>query len=182
MQLQTDRLLLRHWQPNDWVAVHEYAADLAVIAFMSWGPNSEAETKVYIDTSRAQYEERPQRDFELAVVEREGDAVIGGASIHITSVENREAYIGYTLRHESWGRGYATEIAQRLLRFGFGELHLHRIFATCDPRNQRSRHVLEKIGMAQEGHFRENVWMRGTWRDSLVYAILEDRQHPDQER
>jgi RimJ/RimL family protein N-acetyltransferase len=43
----------------------------------------------------------------------------------------------------------------------------------CDPENIGSRRVLEKIGMRLEGHLRENVRMRGNWRDSLVYAILE---------
>ena len=173
MQLQTDRLLLRHWEPNDWTAVHRYASDLAVVEFEAWGPNTEAETRAYIDRARTQYERDPQRDFELAVVERETDNVVGGAGIHITSVENREAFIGYALRQESWGRGYATELARRLLAFGFEELKLHRIIATCDPRNERSRRVLEKLGMAKEGRLRENVWMRGKWRDSFVYAILE---------
>jgi RimJ/RimL family protein N-acetyltransferase len=50
---------------------------------------------------------------------------------------------------------------------------LHRIFATCDPRNVASRRVLTKIGMTHEGRMRETLLIRDGWRDSDVYAILK---------
>jgi RimJ/RimL family protein N-acetyltransferase len=65
-------------------------------------------------------------------------------------------------------------VAQLLLRFGFREMHLHRIFATCDPRNLASARVLEKIGMLYEGRMREVMLIRDGWRDSALYAVLED--------
>jgi hypothetical protein len=77
-----------------------------------------------------------------------------------------------------WGKGYATETANALVDFGFDKLNLHRVFATCDPANTASAHVLEKIGMKREGRMREHMWARGKWRDSLLYAILEhERVH-----
>jgi RimJ/RimL family protein N-acetyltransferase len=173
MQLDTDRLTLRPFEPDDWVAVHRYASDLAVVEFMDWGPNSEAETKLFISRARFAQAEQPQSVFELAVIETAMHELIGAAGIHVSSPSNREGWIGYCLRRESWGQGFATELARRLIRFGFNDLKLHRIFATCDPRNVRSRRVLEKIGMIPEGHMRENKWVRGRWRDSFVYAVLE---------
>jgi len=68
---------------------------------------------------------------------------------------------------------YATEAARALLTFGFGQLRLHRIFATCDPANTASARVLEKIGMQREGLLREHEWVKGRWRDSFLYAILD---------
>lgn len=66
----------------------------------------------------------------------------------------------------------ATETAKALTKFGFNQLSLHRIFATCDVDNKRSAHVLEKIGMQNEGSLREHKWIRGAWRDSYLYAII----------
>jgi len=66
-----------------------------------------------------------------------------------------------------------TEAAQIIVGFGFEELSLHRIYATCDPANVRSAKVMEKLGMRWEGHFREHQFVKGTWRDSLLYAVLE---------
>ncbi len=72
-----------------------------------------------------------------------------------------------------WEKGYATEASRALMDFGFAELGLHRIFATCDPANTASAHVLEKLGMKREGRLREHKWSKGKWRDSFLYAMLE---------
>ena len=87
---------------------------------------------------------------------------------------------GYMFIHCLWvvgkskGQGYATEAARALVSFGFGTLRLHRVFATCDVRNVASARVLEKVGMRREGHCRGDKWVRGQWRDSYIYAMLED--------
>ena len=57
--------------------------------------------------------------------------------------------------------------------FGFGELKLHRLWATCLADNTASARVLEKLGMQLEGRLRENEWFKGRWWDTLHYAILE---------
>jgi RimJ/RimL family protein N-acetyltransferase len=46
------------------------------------------------------------------------------------------------------------------------------VFATCDPENIASARVLEKTGMKLEGHIREHKFVKGKWRDSLLYAII----------
>lgn len=58
--------------------------------------------------------------------------------------------------------------------YGFRELGLHRVYATCRPVNVACSRVMEKVGMQQEGHLRQHRWMKGAWHDSLLYAILED--------
>jgi RimJ/RimL family protein N-acetyltransferase len=116
----------------------------------------------------------PRQDFELAITLRAGGELIGGCSFHISDPHNREGWLGYILAREHWGHGYATEAARALLRLGFEQFSMHRIWATCDPRNTASAHVLEKIGMRREGHLRENKLQRGSWRDSYLYAILEE--------
>ena len=71
------------------------------------------------------------------------------------------------------GQEYATEAVKVIISFGFQELDLHRIFATCHPENIASARVMQKIGMQQEGYLREHRWIKGEWRDSWLYAILE---------
>jgi RimJ/RimL family protein N-acetyltransferase len=60
-----------------------------------------------------------------------------------------------------------------MVAFGFDELRLHRIYATCNAENLASARVMEKLGMKYEGKLRENALERGRWRDTLLYAILE---------
>ena len=75
------------------------------------------------------------------------------------------------LGHECWGHGYATEAARAMLTFGFATLRLGRITATCRPENTASAGVLRKLGMQQVGHRKNDRLIRGTWLDSLVFAI-----------
>jgi ribosomal-protein-alanine N-acetyltransferase len=99
-------------------------------------------------------------------------AVVGAAHLHQVSEAHRRAEIGYVLRRSAWGRGYATEATRLLLRLGFGPLGLHKIAATCDPENLASARVLTKVGMIQEGHLRDHLLIRGTWRDRLLFAAV----------
>jgi ribosomal-protein-alanine N-acetyltransferase len=80
------------------------------------------------------------------------------------------AEFGYVLARSAWGRGYATEAATAVLAYAFGHLGLHRVAATCDPANTGSRHVLEKTGLQYEGHLHDYLYIRGEWRDRLLFA------------
>jgi RimJ/RimL family protein N-acetyltransferase len=85
----------------------------------------------------------------------------------------KDAVIGYCFNKTYWGKGYATEAVRALLEFGFNRLTLHRISANCDPSNVASNRVLMKAGMKLEGRLRENLRVKGRWRDTMVYGILE---------
>lgn len=171
--LATERLLLRDFREDDWVSVHDYGADLEVVRYMPWGPNSEAETRAFIERALTSQEEEPRTKFEFAVTLMEAGQLIGGCGIRIASARDRAADMGYCLRRDAWGQGYATEAAGAVVAFGFDVLNRHRIYATCDTENHASVRVLEKIRMRREAHFREDTRLRGRWRDSYLYAVLE---------
>jgi RimJ/RimL family protein N-acetyltransferase len=173
LTLETSRLLLREFEETDWQAVQRYAADPEVVRYMLWGPNTEEETLTFLARARAAQRSQPRLDFELAVILKGEQRLIGGCRLHLTNLLYREAALGYGLERAAWRQGYATEAALALLAFGFEQVSLHRIFAICDPANTGSARVLEKIGMHFEGHLREHLWAKGHWRDSLLYAILE---------
>ena len=104
---------------------------------------------------------------------RETGAVIGSAEVYVDSVRHHRGEIGYILRRDVWGRGLATEVATLLLRFGFDDLRLHRLWASCDPANTASIRVLEKIGMQHEGVLRHQYLASdGSWRDAAIYAAI----------
>ncbi|MER3451618.1 MAG: GNAT family N-acetyltransferase [Thermus sp.] len=172
--LEGDRLLLREFQPSDLVDVHLYAGDPFVTRYMTWGPNTSEETRAFLEQVMQLAREEPRMTYELAVTLRDTGELIGGAGLRVHSVEHRNGDIGYILRRDCWGRGYATEAARLLLHFGFDRLGLHRIWATCDPENIASIRVLQKIGMQWEGRIRHQHLVRGRWRDSELYAILKD--------
>ena len=71
-----------------------------------------------------------------------------------------------------WGQGIAAEALERVLQFGFEELKLHRIEAKFMEENERSRHVMEKVGMTFEGYNRESMRIKGRYVTVGVCAIL----------
>lgn len=175
MTIETPRLILREFTAEDLPAVIGYYCDPEVNRHMIWGQKTAEEAAEYLAWAMACQSGQPRRTCELAVTQRESGGVIGGASIDITSDFHREAEIGYYLARAHWVRGYATETARALVAFGFGQIGLHRIWATCAPANLASAHVLEKCGMTREGYLRAHRLRKdGTWRDSFLYAILED--------
>lgn len=87
---------------------------------------------------------------------------------------SEQGEIWYLLRPDQWGKGIARLAAAELLKIGFLELNLHRIFATCLPENPASSRVLERIGMRKEGFQLKNLKIHGVWRDCYLYAILSE--------
>lgn len=169
--LRSERLLLRDFHDDDFEAVHAYATELDVVRYMTWGPNSEAETRDFLKRAQSHIEVDPRVGFELAVIRQEPEGLIGGIGLH---VDGPKAMLGYCFARSAWGQGYATEAARVMLALGFKSLGLHRIWACCDPENAGSIGVLRKLGMRQEGHLKDDCQIRGDWRDNLLFAILED--------
>ena len=73
-----------------------------------------------------------------------------------------------------WGAGYATEALTALYDHGFNRLNLHRIWSGTAATNEGMRAVFVKLGMKEEGVFREAMFLNGHWTDVLEYAIIED--------
>ncbi|HEX2316693.1 MAG TPA: GNAT family N-acetyltransferase [Thermomonospora sp.] len=174
MDLSTRRLLLREFRAGDHPAVHAFAGDVEVTRYTDWGPNNPDDTTAFLAEAVRDARAVPRHCFTLAVVERDHDTLVGSIELRVTSTAHRRAEIGYVLNRERWGRGYAAEAAAALLAFGFQDLGLHKISATCDPDNAASVRVLTRIGMRREGHLRDHLHLRGRWRDRLVYAALSD--------
>jgi RimJ/RimL family protein N-acetyltransferase len=173
MELSTERLQLRELDESDAAACNAYESDPEVVRWQSHGVRTLAESAAYIRKVRAEQADFPRRLFDLAVVRRDGDELIGRCGLLVDEPETREGTLFYILRRDQWSRGYMTEAARALVGFGFRQLGLHRVYVDCDPRNTASIRVAEKLGMRREAHFVENARLKGEWCDSLIYAILD---------
>jgi RimJ/RimL family protein N-acetyltransferase len=180
MNLETLRLRLRDFKKTDWKAVHEYARDTDVSRFMIWGPNTQEQTIVFVDSTLESQTRKPRLTFDLAVILRDTNQLIGSAGIRLIPEDPEQGAIGYVYHKKYWGQGFATEACRELIKFGFKDLKLHRIFATCDRENTGSANVLRKSGMRQEGHFVKDKKIKGLWRDTLLFAILKSEWKDDE--
>lgn len=174
MELLTERLRIREFEEEDRADVHAYASDPETVQFLPFGPNSEEETRDFVRKAISERQADPRRVFELAITLRNDPRVIGAIRVFVENERHRQGHVGYILNRALWSTGYMTEAAAALLAFGFKDLGFHRIWTTCDTRNIGSMRVLEKIGMRREGLLLHHIQLRDGWRDSYLYAILED--------
>lgn len=173
--VRTDRLTLRPFAPDDLDDLYAYQSDPEVVRYMYWEVRDRDEVAEQLAKRLTQTVLDDDHDYlALAVVPDETGRVAGEVILRWTSREHRQGEVGFALATRYQGRGYATEAAEAMLRLGFRDLGLHRIFGRCDPRNTGSAAVLERLGMRLEAHFRQNEIFKGEWGDELYYAILED--------
>jgi len=170
--IRTERLLLREFRADDCDDVHAYAADLDTVRFMDWGPNTLEATRERVDLMLTEQSAWPRAEVNLAVELIEQSRLIGATRL---SLDGRGgADVGYCYGGAYWRKGYGYEAAMTVVTVGFETLRLHRVWATCDVRNGGSIAILEKLGMRREGTLSKNQQVRDGWRDTYIYALLDE--------
>jgi RimJ/RimL family protein N-acetyltransferase len=180
VNVQTDRLTLRPFQPNDLDDLAAYYGLPEVSQYLYWGPRDHEESRAALERSL----QRPQEIIDenvlpVAVVYNETNRVIGDFMLRWITNEHLQGEMGGSLNPKYRGRGLAVEIYGELLRIGFTQYSLHRIVGRCDGRNAPSIRSLEKSGLHHEAHFVENEFVKGEWTDEVVLAIRREQWEPN---
>ena len=172
LTLTGERLTLRDFEPSDESALHAFVSDPTVTRYTAWGPNTEDDTRGFLSGVLEQARSAARDCYSLAVVETTTGRLVGSVELSVESAEHARGELGFVFAPSCWGRGYATEATRVLMAFGFDELGLHRIAATCHPENVASSRVLEKAGMTFEGRMLGHMRVRDGWRDSMLYSAV----------
>ncbi|MBP2080186.1 GNAT family N-acetyltransferase [Oceanobacillus polygoni] len=167
MYLESNRLLIQKFQINDWQAVLEYTSDIKVMKYIPEGVFTEDDAKEFI------YKNIGDNPEKFAVVLKDENVLIGHIVFHKYFGEHTYE-IGWVFNTKYYNKGYASEAAHSILKYGFETMKLHRIIATCQPENIPSYRVMEKIGMRREGLFKKCIPQGNEWWDEYYYAILEE--------
>ena len=171
--IETERLILRPMCAGDASDMFCYAKRSDVTTYLLWAPHpSQSYTEQYLKYIEKRY--RMGEFFDWAVVEKERGQMIGTCGFTRFDFPHDVGEIGYVLSPEFHGRGFGTEAAERVLRFGFEVLHLHRIEVKFMQGNEASMHVAEKLGMRFEGYRRDGMLVKGAYRTIGTCAILAD--------
>ena len=178
--LTGERVVLRPYRLADVEDVFAYASDADVAQQMEWAAHRDRdETVAHVQNCIDAYEKRVWSPF--AVELRETGRVVGGIDLRIVSAGHRVGETGYVLSRAQWGKGVNLEMGRLVLAYGFDDVGLNRIQATCNVENRRSYRTLEKLGLLREGMLREFRIEKGIARDKFMYAILASewrRDHP----
>jgi RimJ/RimL family protein N-acetyltransferase len=169
--LETARLRLRPFTPNDAPEVERMAGERRV-AEMTLNMPHPYPAGLGAEWIASHAPAAADGSFYSFAVEHKNNDTLLGAIAITPSARFRRAEIGYWLGIEHWNHGYATEAAHQVVAFGFEQLGLVRIQATCYPRNPASAKVMQKVGMTYEGLLRGYVYKDGIQEDIAMYAML----------
>jgi ribosomal-protein-alanine N-acetyltransferase len=167
--LRTARLTLRPFTPADAPAVHELASiyEIALNTLSIPHPYPPGAAEQWIAMHEEDYRENRVHHFAI-----DDGQLVGSMGLMIK--DESMAEIGYWIGKPFWGKGYASEAAEGVLRYGFEQLGMRRIFAGYFARNASSGNVLKKIGMQYEGTLRQHQLKWGEAMDVVFYGILRD--------
>ena len=166
----TDRLIIRRFNKMDWKDLYEYLSNEIVVKYEPYNIYSEGEAK-------KEAADRAESDFFYAVCLKETGKLIGNLYLAKGDFDTWE--IGYVFNLEYWGKGYATESAKALMNIAFAQFGARRIIAMCNPLNEASWKLLERLGMRREGTLFKNIYFKKDingeplWSDTYEYAILK---------
>src|ERR1700745_205693 len=163
VELQTPRLILRSFRPDDIDAMAQLLANPDFMRFSLGVFTDRKKTVDFIEKMMGW--DRESMPSQLAVVLRSEDSVIGYCGFHHHSEVPGEVEIGYRLHPDYWNRGLITEAARVVRDHGFAHLKLPRVISLVHPDNIPSRRVAEKNGMRVE----KEITFRGF--PTLVYTI-----------
>ena len=167
VKLETERLLMRWFREDDFVAHAEISADPEVMRFLGDGrPMTELEAWRQMAAIMGHWYFRGYGIW--AIEEKQTGNLIG--RIGFMNPQGWPGFeLGWTLGSKYWGKGYASEGARRALEYAFTEMNRDHLISLIDPENVASIRVAERLGETVKGR----TQLMG--KDVLIYGI--DRQH-----
>lgn len=167
--LETDRLLIRRFTPADWPDLHDYLAKESVVKYEPYGVFTESESK-------AEAQRRATDPNFWAVWHKQAHKVIG--NVYLAEQNNGTWELGYVFNSDFQGCGFATEAVSALVDTVFAANNARRIIAKCNPLNERSWRLLERLGFHRERHLVKNIYFKfdddgnPIWSDTFEYVLL----------
>lgn len=168
--LNSDRLIIRKFNSDDWKDLYEYLSDPDVVEFEPYEPYT-------VDGAKEEAARRSNDDNFYAVCLKESGKLIGNLYFARGDFDTWE--IGYVFNKKYQHKGYAYESANTLINYAFSNWDVRRIIALCSDKNLPSWKLMERLNMRREGLFRQNVFFKRDkdgqpiWYDSYEYALLK---------
>jgi RimJ/RimL family protein N-acetyltransferase len=166
--LTTERLALRSLTLADAPDIQRLASayEIALNTLSIPHPYPEEAAEEWI---RSHTETGEETVFAIAL--RDGDEFIGTIGLRVRRDYDR-GELGYWIGVPYWGRGYASEAAREVMKYGFETLNLNKIFAAHFGRNPSSGRVMQKLGMQYEGTLRQHHKKWDEYLDAVMYSTL----------
>jgi len=169
--METERLMLRRFSCDDWQDLYEYLSQESVVEFEPY--------EVFTDVASITEARRRSADNRFWAICLKGSGKVIG-NVYLSKQNLGTWELGFVLNEKYRGNGYATEAARALLSDIFCNQNARRVVAMCNPLNESSWKLLERLGLRREGHLLKNIFLKKDqngeplWCDTYEYAILSD--------
>ena len=167
--METKRLLIRKFSPDDFLDLYEYLSQDEVVKYEPYEVFTE-------EKSRQEAIDRANNEAFWAVCLKDTGKLIGNVYLSKQDFDTWE--LGYVFNAKYQKKGYATEASWKIINWAFNEQNAYRIIAMCNPLNEASWRLLERLGMRREGHLIKNIYFKKDefgnpiWADTFEYGIL----------
>jgi RimJ/RimL family protein N-acetyltransferase len=178
LSLRTSRLLLRPWRDEDIAAFVEMSGDPVVMEYLLPLSHRGLSAEAWAARARAHWDEHGFGQWVVELLDAAN--FIGVVGLGVVSYEaafTPAVEVAWRLARPYWGQGYATEAAKAALDYGFGKLGLSEIVALTVPANQRSRRVMEHLGMTRspEDDFDHPRVPEGPLKRHVLYRLSDPK-------
>ncbi|MEJ8639448.1 GNAT family protein [Streptomyces sp. NPDC006475] len=129
--------------------------------------------------SRLVVDDKEEGHVPFSVVELDGGALVGTATLWGIDNHNRTAHIGLGLLPSSRGKGYGTDVVAVLCHYGFVVRGLHRLQIETLSDNAAMLRSAERNGFVREGVLRSSAWVMGTFLDEVLLGLLAQDWKPE---
>lgn len=173
--LETERLILKEFTPEDAQNLLDLDSDPAVVEFLTRRPSTPEEVRASLERIELLRVKFQGRFGVWTVTERSSGQFIGWFHFRPSrkDTENiKRIELGYRFKKAAWGKGYAQEGSRALIKKGFEELGVEEVFALTMETNARSRNVMEKCGLTYRKSFVDMDY--GSKELDVEYALTRD--------
>ena len=166
-----DRIYLRPLEREDAPLLEVFINDPEVTRTLSvYRPLNRQHEEEFIDGIA-----KSEHDIVLAIALKVDDRMIGTTGLHRLNFTDRRAAFGISIgAKDEWNKGYGTEAARLIVRYGFETLNLNRISLLVFETNLRGIRAYEKAGFKREGVLRQAVYRESRYVDVFAYGILKE--------
>jgi RimJ/RimL family protein N-acetyltransferase len=171
VRLQTDRLTLRDFAPNDFAALADYLRSAGDDRPFAASARESGGADALLAAALAEQLHSPRAVYRLAVESKKSGVLIGICSLLLDASAPSVGWVEYGLAAVERRKGYASEAASALAAFAFQTDRVDRLRATCAPANVASARVLRRVGFWLEGRIRDHGLGPSGDRDSLLFVL-----------
>ncbi len=166
-------MTLRPWHIDDLETLVIIANNVNIAKYMADvfpHPYTIENGNAFIDLAINDAKKIPPNAVRFAIII--DDKPVGGIGLHLQSdILRKNAEIGYWLAEDYWGKGIITDAIKQIVKYGFDNLDIVRIFARIYGTNIPSQKVVEKCGFKLEGKYDKTIFKNGEFLDELIYAV-----------